>query len=70
MNPDQLSEIIAARPFRPLEVATANGDHYVLRDDRDMLFNPRRRPDLFVLFTEDGVMHLLDTERIVSVTIL
>jgi hypothetical protein len=70
MNPDQFREIVRRRPFRPVEVTTTSGDHYVLTNEGYFYNNPRRRPELVVLFTEDGLMHLLEAGRIVSLTIL
>jgi len=69
MNNAQLKELVTRRPFRPFEVATSAGDHYAVLEEAD-IFNNRRRPDLFIIFTEDGLAHWIESTDIVSVTTL
>jgi hypothetical protein len=69
MNVDELRQIIGRKPFRAVEIATASGDHYQLVDETYVLNSPRR-PELFVLFTEDGLMHLVDADQVVSASVL
>ena len=69
MNNAQLKELVTRRPFRPYEVATSAGDHYAVLEEAD-IFNNRRRPDLFIIFTEDGLAHWIESTDIVSVTTL
>ena len=42
----------------------------MLEEEADMFHNPRLRPNLIVLFTSDGRMHLVESDQIVSVTVL
>ena len=70
MTADQLREIIERKPFRPVEVVTVGGDHYQVVEEKDVHFNPRRRPDRVVVFTEDGLFHTLDADQITSATVL
>ena len=65
VNADELREIIGTKPFRPVDVVTVSGDHYEVADERDVMSSPRR-PELFILFTEDGVMHLNDQDTFVT----
>lgn len=69
MNADELRELIGTKPFKPLEIATQTGDHFLVEQERDVYNNPRR-PELFVLFTQDGLLHLIDADQIVSASLL
>ena len=69
MDAKQLRELIARRPFRPIQIATAAGDHYAIVEEAD-IFNNRRRPELYVIFTADGLAHWIEADDIVSVTSL
>jgi hypothetical protein len=69
MNSQQLKELVNRRPFRPIQITTASGDHYAVLEEAD-IFNNRRRPDLYVIFTEDGLAHWIEAGDIVSVTSL
>jgi hypothetical protein len=69
VNSQQLKELVIRRPFRPIQIATASGDHYAVLEEAD-IFNNRRRPDLYVIFTEDGLAHWIEAGDIVSVTSL
>jgi hypothetical protein len=69
MNSQQLKELVNRRPFRPIQIATASGDHYAVLEEAD-IFNNRRRPDLYVIFTEDGLAHWIEAGDIVSITSL
>jgi hypothetical protein len=66
VNSEQLKELVSRRPFRPFEIA---GDHYSVLEEAD-IFNNRRRPDLYVIFTDDGLAHWIESADIVSVTSL
>jgi hypothetical protein len=69
MDTKQVREFLARRPFRPFEIATTAGDHYAVLEEGD-IFNNRRRPNLYVIFTDDGLAHLIEADSIVSVTSL
>jgi hypothetical protein len=69
MDTKQLRELITRQPFRPIQIATAAGDHYTILEEADV-FNNRRRPELYVIFTEDGLAHWIESGDIVSVTSL
>jgi hypothetical protein len=69
VNSQQLKELVSRRPFRPFQIATASGDHYAVLEEAD-IFNNRRRPDLYVIFTENGLAHWIEAGDIVSVTSL
>jgi hypothetical protein len=69
MKTDQINVLINRRPFRAFQIATASGDHYSVLEEAD-IFNNRRRPDLYVIFTEDGLAHWIESSDIVSITSL
>lgn len=69
MNNEQLKVLMGRRPFRPFQIATSAGDHYVVLEEAD-IFNNRRRPDLYVIFTDNGLAHLIESSDIVSITSL
>ena len=69
MDTQQLRALITRRPFRPFQIATSAGDHYAILEEAD-IFNNRRRPDLYVIFTDDGLAHWIESGDIVSVTSL
>ena len=69
MDTNQLRTLITRQPFRPIQIATAAGDHYSILEEAD-IFNNRRRPELCVIFTEDGLAHWIESGDIVSVTSL
>ena len=68
MTADQLREIVARKPFRPVAVTTVAGDHYELREEADVLHSPRR-PELFIFFA-DQLMHIVEANEIASVSVL
>ena len=68
MTADQLREIVARKPFRPVAVTTVAGDIYELREEADVLHSPRR-PELFIFFTDER-MHLVEANEIASATVL
>jgi hypothetical protein len=70
MTKDQLTEVLDRKPFRPVSIATTTGDHFQVLEEKDVHYNSRRRLDRVVVFTEDGLFHLLDAEQIMSVTVL
>jgi hypothetical protein len=69
MDNQQLRTLISRRPFRPFQIATSSGDHYAVLEEAD-IFNNRRRPQLYVIFTDDGLAHWIESDDIVSVTTL
>jgi hypothetical protein len=69
METKQIHELIMRRPFRPIVIATKSGDHFPILEEGDV-FNNRRRPGLYVIFTEDGLAHWIEADDIVSVTSL
>ena len=69
MDSQQLKSLINRKPFRPFQIATTAGDHFVVLEEGDILSN-RRRPDLYFIFTEDGLAHWIESNDIVGVTTL
>jgi hypothetical protein len=65
----QLQALINRKPFRAFEIATTAGDHFPVLEEGDIL-NNRRRPELYFIFTEDGLAHWIEADDIVSVTTL
>jgi hypothetical protein len=63
MTKEQLAETLEHKPFKPVMIATTNGDHYQALEERDVHCNSRRRLDRVVVFTEDGLFHLLDAAQ-------
>jgi hypothetical protein len=66
MDLEQFKELISRRPFRPIHIATASGDHYAVLEEAD-IFNNRHCPELYFIFTEDGLVHWTEVGDIVSV---
>jgi hypothetical protein len=69
MNSQQLNALITRKPFRSFQIATTAGDHFDVLEEGD-IFNNLRRPDFYVIFTEDGLAHWIESSDIVSVTTL
>jgi hypothetical protein len=69
MNSQQLNTLITRKPFRPFQIATGAGEDFNVLEEGDILSN-RRRPDLYFIFTEDGLAHWIESSDIVSVTTL
>jgi hypothetical protein len=70
MTKGQLVEILERKPFKPVVIATTSGDHYQALEEKDVHYNSRVRPDRVVVFTEDGLFHILDADQITSVSVL
>jgi len=69
MDTNQLQALINRKPFRPFQIATTAGDHFAVLEEGD-IFNNRRRPNLYFIFTDDGLAHWIEADDIVSVTTL
>jgi len=67
MDNKQLQSLINRKPFRPFQIATTAGDHLKVLEEGDIL-NNRRRPELYFIFTEDGLAHWIEADDIVSVS--
>jgi hypothetical protein len=52
-------------PFRPFIVELLSGRQIVIGKDSEVLF-PRRRPELIIAFTEDGLQHEFEVSVIAS----
>jgi len=70
MTTDQLKEILERKPFTPVEIAATSGDHFEVLRGRNVHYNSRFRPDRVVVFTEEGLFHILDSDQIASVAML
>jgi hypothetical protein len=70
MTADQLREILERKPFKPVEIATTSGDHFQVLEEGDVHYNSRRRPERVVVFTQDGLFHILDADQVASATVL
>jgi hypothetical protein len=53
-------------PFRPFALETIGGSWIQVEEPSDIMLNPRR-PDLVVVFNENGRMYILGVEQIASV---
>jgi len=49
MDSQQLKSLINRKPFRPFQIATTAGDHFVVLEEGDILSN-RRRPESLLHF--------------------
>jgi hypothetical protein len=65
MNKDDLKSKLAREPFRPFVIELASGRQIVITGETEVLF-PRKRPELVIAFTDDGVMHEFEVDVIHS----
>jgi hypothetical protein len=70
MTTDQLKEILERKPFTPVEIAATGGNHFQVLEERDVHYNSRVRPDRVVVFTQDGLFHIVYADQITSTTVL
>jgi hypothetical protein len=66
MSSDQILEYITRKPFRPFTINLLDGEQIRI-DNVHALMNSPRRPELLIVFTEDGKMHLFETSVICSI---
>ena len=60
---DLLKSKMHREPFRPLIIELHSGTQIVIDADTEILF-PRKRPELVIAFTADGLMHEFETSAI------
>lgn len=69
METKQVQELIRRKPFRAVQITLSSGDHFSVLEEGD-IFNNRRRPELYVIFTEDGLAHWIEASDIVTISSL
>ena len=61
----ELKAKFAREPFRPFIIELASGRRILIGRDSEVLF-PRKRPELVIAFTDDGLQHEFELSVIVS----
>ena len=56
----------ARKPFRSFAINLVDGDSVVI-DRNDIILHSNRRPELLIVFTEDGRMRLFEESAIASI---
>jgi hypothetical protein len=65
MNQSELKAKLAREPFRPFVIELASGRRVLIGKDSEILF-PRKRPELIIAFTDDGLQHEFELSVIIS----
>jgi hypothetical protein len=52
-------------PFRPFLIELASGRRILIGKESEILF-PKRRPELIIAFTEDGLQHEFELSAVIS----
>jgi hypothetical protein len=68
MMVDEINELWDARPFRPFEVAMADGSVFVVTSPKLMLMSPSQRT--LHLVTPEGKSHFLSVSQMTRVSVL
>jgi len=61
----QLKAKLDREPFRPFIVELVSGREIAISENSEVLL-PRRRPELVIAFTDDGVQHEFEISAIAS----
>jgi hypothetical protein len=61
----ELKANLAREPFRPFMIELASGRQILIEKETEILF-PRRRPELVIAFTDDGLQHEFEGSAILS----
>jgi hypothetical protein len=56
MNQTDLKSKLQREPFRPFVIELGSGRQITINQDSEVLF-PRKRPELVIVFTSEGLMH-------------
>lgn len=66
MTIDDLQSRLRREPFRRFVIELASGGAVPIGRDSELLF-PRRRPELVIAFTDDGLQHQFEIGSVVRV---
>lgn len=66
MKTDQLKDWAQRKPFRPFTVNLLSGEDILVDTPEAIIFPPRSRYNLIIVFTEDGRMRLFEESVIAS----
>ena len=61
----ELKAKIESEPFRPFVIELVSDLQIVITKDSEILF-PRKRPELVITFTEDGLQHEFEASAIAA----
>jgi hypothetical protein len=65
MTNEQLKAKMDREPFRPFIIELTSGRQIRIGQESEVLF-PRRRPELIIAFSDDGLQHEFELSAIVS----
>lgn len=65
MTINDLKSRLAREPFRPFIIELASGRQIAISADSELFF-PKKRPELVIAFTTDGLQHEFETSAITS----
>jgi hypothetical protein len=66
MKIQEIQNLANRKPFRPFTVNLINGDRIPIDRSDDITF-PSRRPELVIVFTSNGQMHIFEDVGIASI---
>jgi hypothetical protein len=64
MKIQDLKAKLERRPFRPFIIELDNSSQILIDAESEVLF-PRKRPELIIAFTGDGIQHEFEGEAII-----
>jgi hypothetical protein len=65
IEPSALKAKLERRPFRPFVIELSSGRPILIGEQSEILF-PRRRPELVIAFTEDGLQHEFELSAVIA----
>lgn len=69
MKRDEIRALLEREPFRAFEIETTGGRRFDVTA-ADRLLMPVHKPELLIVFTNDGLMHFVEAGSVASVTSL
>jgi hypothetical protein len=64
-NSSELRAAVDRKPFLPFAINLFDGEQLTINADTEVLF-PKNKPELVIVFSADGMMHLFEAEAIAS----
>jgi len=68
MKTDQIRDFAARKPFRPFTINLIDGEPILIDEPDAIVFPPRSKYDLLIVFTADKRMHLFEESVIASIS--
>lgn len=65
MTIERLIELVNRKPFKPFVIHLTDGETIEIDSEKTILF-PERHPELIIVFSENGAIHLFEYTVIAS----